>query len=165
MIPRVWIKRSNDLGNTYFDSLTFPLINRLPVFGAPKAPNATARANGPGRDNSRQKTGGPLGRTAVVDLFQHFFRENVSGAGIKEEIDRLAVDVDRNASKIGPAFAQAVNLLRPAQGETFVARAEVIKAGKTLTVVRADVFAMNKNEERQLVATMQGTMICVDVPE
>ena len=53
-----------------------------------------------------------------------------------------------------------LNLLRPAQGETFVARAEVIKAGKTLTVVRADVFAMNESEERRLVATMQGTMIC-----
>src|SRR6266498_4605412 len=35
-----------------------------------------------------------------------------------------------------------VNLLRPAQGETFVARAEVIKAGRTLTVVRADVFGI-----------------------
>ena len=54
-----------------------------------------------------------------------------------------------------------LNLLRPAQGETFVARAEVIKAGKTLTVVRADVFAMNESDERRLVATMQGTMICV----
>ena len=57
-----------------------------------------------------------------------------------------------------------LNLLRPAQGETFVARAEVIKAGKTLTIVRADVFAMNGNEERQLVATMQGTMICIGRP-
>ena len=54
-----------------------------------------------------------------------------------------------------------VNLLRPAQGETFVARAEVIKAGKTLTVVRADVFAIAGNADRELVATMQGTMICV----
>jgi uncharacterized protein (TIGR00369 family) len=54
-----------------------------------------------------------------------------------------------------------VNLLRPAQGETFVARAEVIKAGKTLTVVRADVFAINAEGERDLVATMQGTMICL----
>lgn len=54
-----------------------------------------------------------------------------------------------------------VNLLRPAQGETFVARAEVIKAGKTLTVVRADVFGIAENAERELVATMQGTMMCL----
>jgi uncharacterized protein (TIGR00369 family) len=51
-----------------------------------------------------------------------------------------------------------VNLLRPAKGELFVARAEVIKPGKTLTVVRADVFAKS-GEEQQLVATMQGTMM------
>ena len=52
-----------------------------------------------------------------------------------------------------------VNLLRPASGEVFLARAEVIKAGKTLTVVRADVFGISGNE-RTLVATMQGTMFC-----
>ena len=54
-----------------------------------------------------------------------------------------------------------VNLLRPAQGENFVARAEVIKAGRTLTVVRADVFGIAENGDKELVATMQGTMICV----
>jgi len=54
-----------------------------------------------------------------------------------------------------------LNLLRPAQGETFVARAEVIKAGKTLTVVRADVFGLEANADRVLVATMQGTMMCL----
>ena len=51
-----------------------------------------------------------------------------------------------------------VNLLRPAKGETFSAVAEVVKSGKTLTVVRADVFATN-GEDRQLIATMQGTMM------
>jgi uncharacterized protein (TIGR00369 family) len=56
-----------------------------------------------------------------------------------------------------------VNLLRPAQGESFVARAEVIKAGRTLTVVRADVFGIDGNGKRELVATMQGTMIAVRV--
>jgi uncharacterized protein (TIGR00369 family) len=54
-----------------------------------------------------------------------------------------------------------VNLLRPAQGESFLTRAEVIKAGRTLTVVRADVFAVDANAERKLVATMQGTMMCL----
>ena len=51
-----------------------------------------------------------------------------------------------------------VNLLRPAKGAIFVARAEVIKPGKTLTVVRADVVAMD-GEEHRLVATMLGTMM------
>ena len=53
-----------------------------------------------------------------------------------------------------------VNLLRPAKGEEFLAIAEVLKPGRTLTVVRADVFANPKNE-RVLVATMLGTMMCL----
>lgn len=56
-----------------------------------------------------------------------------------------------------------VNLLRPAQGESFVARAEVIKAGRTLTVVRANVFGIAQSGNRELVATMQGTMIAAKV--
>ena len=54
-----------------------------------------------------------------------------------------------------------VNLLRPARGDSFVTRAEVIKAGRTLSVVRADVFAIDAGDERKLVATMQGTMMCL----
>ena len=54
-----------------------------------------------------------------------------------------------------------VNLLRPAKGEMFLASAEVVKSGKTLTVVRADVFALDQAEQRTLIATMLGTMICV----
>jgi len=54
-----------------------------------------------------------------------------------------------------------VNLLRPAKGEVFLAVAEVVKAGKTLTVVRADVFGMDHDGRRELVATMLGTMICI----
>jgi uncharacterized protein (TIGR00369 family) len=54
-----------------------------------------------------------------------------------------------------------VNLLRPAKGAKFVAVAEVVKAGKTLTVVRADVFGVDHEGQRELVATMLGTMICV----
>ncbi len=53
-----------------------------------------------------------------------------------------------------------VNLLRPAKGETFSAVAEVVKSGKTLTVVRADVFGIEQEQPR-LVATMLGTMICL----
>jgi len=54
-----------------------------------------------------------------------------------------------------------VNLLRPAKGEMFLASAEVIKSGKTLTVVRADVFALDKTGARELIVTMLGTMICL----
>lgn len=54
-----------------------------------------------------------------------------------------------------------VNLLRPAQGARFVARAEVIKAGRTLTVVRADVFAHSGEATARLIATMQATIMAI----
>src|SRR5215510_13423690 len=54
-----------------------------------------------------------------------------------------------------------VNLLRPAKGEKFLAVAEVVKAGKTLTVVRADVFGLDQDGQRELIATMLATMICL----
>ena len=54
-----------------------------------------------------------------------------------------------------------VNLMRPAKGEMFVAVAEVVKSGRTLTVVRADVFGVDHSGKRELVATMLGTMMCL----
>ena len=54
-----------------------------------------------------------------------------------------------------------VNLMRPAKGEMFVAVAEVVKSGRTLTVARADVFGVDHSGKRELVATMLGTMMCL----
>ena len=54
-----------------------------------------------------------------------------------------------------------VNLLRPARGKSFLARAEVIKPGRTLTVARADVFGIAESGDRELVATMLATIICL----
>ena len=54
-----------------------------------------------------------------------------------------------------------VNLLRPARGKSFLARAEVIKPGRTLTVARADVYGIAEAGERELVATMLATIICL----
>lgn len=54
-----------------------------------------------------------------------------------------------------------VNLLRPAKGDMFLAVAEVVKSGKTLTVVSADVFGVDHEGKRELIATMLGTMICL----
>ena len=75
------------------------------------------------------------------------------------------------AYSLMPAGAQVlsvefkVNLLRPAQGVNFVTHAEVIKAGRTLTVAQADVFGIDGNDERTLVATMLATMICLQNTE
>lgn len=51
-----------------------------------------------------------------------------------------------------------VNLLSPAAGERLIARARVIRSGRTLTVVSGDAFMLAAGEERR-TATMLGTMI------
>ena len=53
-----------------------------------------------------------------------------------------------------------INLLAPAVGDRFIARATVIRPGRTLTVVEADVFASVQGEERR-TATMLATIIAV----
>ena len=54
-----------------------------------------------------------------------------------------------------------VNLMRPAKGKSFIAVANVLKPGRTLSVVRADVFGIDGEDQRELIATMLGTMICL----
>ena len=56
-----------------------------------------------------------------------------------------------------------VNLLAPAVGENFVARAQVKRAGKTLIVCSADAYARNGGEEK-LVATMLATIMSIERP-
>jgi uncharacterized protein (TIGR00369 family) len=53
-----------------------------------------------------------------------------------------------------------VNLLAPVVGDEFFARAQVKRAGKTLTVCSADAFA-NKNGKEKLVATMLATIMAL----
>lgn len=53
-----------------------------------------------------------------------------------------------------------LNLLAPAAGDHFVARARVVRAGKKITVSQAEAFAVTGAEEK-LVAIMTGTMMCV----
>jgi uncharacterized protein (TIGR00369 family) len=61
-----------------------------------------------------------------------------------------------------------MNLLRPGRGTAAVARAEVLKPGRTLMAVRADVSCVSEGGAEELAATMLATMMCVrdrpDVP-
>ena len=54
-----------------------------------------------------------------------------------------------------------VNFVRPARGSRFLARGEVLKSGRTLTVVRGDVFSFSVDDKKDLIATMQGTIMCL----
>jgi len=53
-----------------------------------------------------------------------------------------------------------VNLLAPARGARLLARGRVLRPGRTLTVCRADVAALDDGAER-LVATMLATIMAV----
>jgi uncharacterized protein (TIGR00369 family) len=53
-----------------------------------------------------------------------------------------------------------INLLAPALGERFVARARVVRPGRTITVCLADALAVHEGREKP-IATMLGTMMCV----
>ena len=52
------------------------------------------------------------------------------------------------------------NLLAPADGESFLFRAEVVKPGRTLTVVNATAYALKDGTEKA-IATMTGTMMAI----
>jgi uncharacterized protein (TIGR00369 family) len=56
-----------------------------------------------------------------------------------------------------------LNLLRPASGDRVIADARVVRAGRTVTVCQADVFAFTGGESRQ-VAMLTGTMMRVATP-
>jgi uncharacterized protein (TIGR00369 family) len=52
-----------------------------------------------------------------------------------------------------------VNFLRPARGVLAIARAEVLKPGRTLTVARAEVWMRMEDGSETLCAAMQATLV------
>ena len=54
-----------------------------------------------------------------------------------------------------------INMLEPARGSSIVARGRVVRAGRTISVCRADALALDEGRET-LVATLTGTMMCVE---
>ncbi len=54
-----------------------------------------------------------------------------------------------------------INLLAPASGDHFVARAKVLRPGRTVTVCQGSVFAIQKDSGETRVASMQASMMAV----
>ena len=54
-----------------------------------------------------------------------------------------------------------INFVAPALGVTVRAVAEVVKAGRTITLCKGEAFAVGEDGALKLVAVMQGTMIRV----
>jgi uncharacterized protein (TIGR00369 family) len=57
-----------------------------------------------------------------------------------------------------------INLLSPAVGDRLRAIGRVVRAGRTLTVCAAEVWAV-RGEEQKIVAVMQATMMAVTVAD
>jgi uncharacterized protein (TIGR00369 family) len=53
-----------------------------------------------------------------------------------------------------------INLMAPAAGPRLIARARVVRSGRTLTVCQADVYSRSEDEER-IIAMMMGTIMNV----
>ena len=54
-----------------------------------------------------------------------------------------------------------INLIAPATGDRIVARARVLKAGRTLTLAQTDVFA-ETNDDEKLIAFLTATIMSVE---
>ena len=55
-----------------------------------------------------------------------------------------------------------INLLAPATGDRFLARARVVRVGRTIGVATAEVVAQSSGKPDAIVALMQATMMRVD---
>jgi uncharacterized protein (TIGR00369 family) len=58
-----------------------------------------------------------------------------------------------------------INMLAPAQGERLIARGQVIKPGRTLSIVRADVVAVANGAETLVAAMQQTLMVMHGMPD
>jgi uncharacterized protein (TIGR00369 family) len=66
--------------------------------------------------------------------------------------------MDENAEVLTIEFKS--NFLAPAQGDTFLFRAEVVKSGRTITVADATAYAVSKGTEK-VIATMTATLMAI----
>jgi uncharacterized protein (TIGR00369 family) len=58
-----------------------------------------------------------------------------------------------------------VNMLAPAEGDLLVARGEVLKPGRSLSIVRADVWARRGDKEARVAAMQQTLMVMHGTPD
>ena len=92
---------------------------------------------------------------------QHGF---VHGGVVSYAADNALTFAGATALGTGVVTAEfKINYLRPAQGDSLVARATVVHCGRTQAVCRCDVFSSDGGAER-LCATAQGTIARLATP-
>jgi uncharacterized protein (TIGR00369 family) len=55
-----------------------------------------------------------------------------------------------------------INLIAPAKGDRLVARAKVVKAGRTLTIAQSEVFASQPDGSEKLIALLTATIMTIE---
>jgi uncharacterized protein (TIGR00369 family) len=91
---------------------------------------------------------------------QHnYFHAGVSGA-IADSACGYAAYTLMPADSSVLTVEYKVNLLAPAEGEELIARARVVRSGKTLKICAADVYARKTGKEIHC-ATMLATVMCL----
>lgn len=103
-------------------------------------------------------------RTALHLARRHLQHGGVAHAGVITSLaDHTAGGASQSLCAEGQTIVSAefkLNLLRPGRGERLECRAEVLKAGRSLHVVEAEVFGL-RGAERVLVAKFNGTLAVV----
>lgn len=91
---------------------------------------------------------------------QHgYFHAGVSGALADSACGYAAYTLMPNDATV-LTVEYKINLLAPAEGEALVARARVIRSGKTLKICTADVYALKAGVENHC-ATVLATVMCL----
>lgn len=91
---------------------------------------------------------------------QHgFLHAGILSTGLDSACGYAAFSLmDKEAAILTVEFK--VNLLAPAEGETFLFQGEVLKPGRTLTVCEGKAFAL-LGRQKKLIASMTGTLMAI----
>jgi len=103
-----------------------------------------------------------LAKRADLLQFNGFFHGGVI-AGLADHAAGGAATTLMPAGRIAVTVEFKINFLSPANGEHLIARAEVIQAGSTLSVVAVDMFSEIDGKE-QRCAVVTATMRAVEAP-
>ena len=91
---------------------------------------------------------------------QHgYFHAGVSGAIADSACGYAAYTLMPNDATV-LTVEYKINLLAPAEGDALVARARVVRSGKTLKICTADVYALKAGVEKHC-ATVLATVMCL----
>ena len=94
--------------------------------------------------------------------FNGFFHGGII-SGLADHAAGGAASTVLAPGKIAVTADLHVNFLAPADGDTLLARAEVVQSGKVISVVRVDVVSLRGEEER-LCAIATAMLRTVDMP-